>query len=255
MSAGLTSEDVAALAPDAKVAAAGRKLGRRKSWQSTGRSAEALWGECKGSAVYQVRADLSDLAVKYSCPSRKQPCKHAIGLLFLSLEAPTPEAHQPDWVSDWLARRAARSAAKKRASSAGESAASPDPAAKEKRAKRRHSRISAGLDALDLWMEDLVRGGLAAPGTKPPSFWDEQKTPRSGKTRSGSSPRPPDTRTASCGGSARSSNAATPATSSTPSSMRCRPCGRATSLRPVRPGARRICATRSAKSAGKATRT
>lgn len=84
MSAGLTSEGVAALAPDAKVAAAGRKLGATKSWQSPGRSAEALWGECKGSAVYQVRVDLSDLAVKCSCPSRKHPCKHGIGLLFLS---------------------------------------------------------------------------------------------------------------------------------------------------------------------------
>ena len=105
VNAGLTSEGIAALAPDAKVAAAGKKLGAPKSWQSLGRDQEVLWGECRGSALYQVRADLSDLAVKCSCPSRKHPCKHAIGLLFLSLEATPSETSLPVWVTDWLARR------------------------------------------------------------------------------------------------------------------------------------------------------
>lgn len=96
MSAGLTPEGVAALAPDAKVAAAGRKLGAPKSWQSSGRSADALWGVCRGSTVYQVRVDLSDLAVKCSCPSRKHPCKHGIGLLYLSLSRnPTLRSASP----------------------------------------------------------------------------------------------------------------------------------------------------------------
>jgi hypothetical protein len=170
--ASLTLDGVTALAPDAKVAAAGRKLGASKSWENSGRSAEALWGECRGSAVYQVRVDLSDLAVKCSCPSRKHPCKHAIGLLFLHLETPLPTAPEPDWVTDWLARRAARTAAKKSAEKREEAA--PDPEAKEKRARKRLSRVAAGLDALDLWMEDLVRDGLAAAGTRPASFWETQ---------------------------------------------------------------------------------
>ncbi|MDQ3184379.1 MAG: SWIM zinc finger family protein [Actinomycetota bacterium] len=34
--------------------------------------------------------------------------------------------------------------------------------------------MASGLDALDLWMEDLMRGGLAAVGTRPPSFWETQ---------------------------------------------------------------------------------
>jgi hypothetical protein len=170
--AGLTTDGITALAPDAKVAAAGRKLGVPKSWESPGRSADALWGGCRGSAVYQVRVDLSDLAVKCSCPSRKHPCKHGIGLLFLHLETPLPTTPAPDWVSDWLARRAARTATRKSAGKREEAA--PDPEAKEKRAQRRISRVAAGLDALDLWMEDLVRDGLAAAGTKPVSFWEAQ---------------------------------------------------------------------------------
>ena len=170
--AGLTIDGVADLAPDAKVAAAGRKLGVPRSWESPGRSADALWGECRGSAIYQVRVDLSDLAIKCSCPSRKHPCKHGIGLLFLALETPLPTAPAPDWVTDWLARRAARTAAGKSVEKREE--ASPDPKAKEKRAQRRFSRVAAGLDSLDLWMEDLVRDGLAAAGTRPASFWEAQ---------------------------------------------------------------------------------
>ena len=139
VNAGLTSEGVAALALDAKVAAAGKKLGAPRSWQSLGRNQEALWGECRGSAVYQVRVDLSDLAVKCSCPSRKQPCKHAIGLLFLSLGAIPSETASPAWVTDWLARRAARTTAGERSKGPDEAAA-PDLVAREKREKKRLSQ-------------------------------------------------------------------------------------------------------------------
>jgi hypothetical protein len=172
VSAGMSVEGVAALAPDPKVAAAGRKLGVPRSWHSPGRSDGALWGECKGSAVYQVRVDLSDLAVKCSCPSRKHPCKHGIGLLFLQLETPLPTAPAPDWVTDWLARRAASAKAQNNVGS--REATGPDPQAKAKRAEKRLSRLAAGLDALDLWMEDLVRDGLAVAGTRPTSYWEAQ---------------------------------------------------------------------------------
>ena len=168
----MTPEGIVALAPDARVAAAGRKLGVPKSWEGLGRSEDAIWGECRGRAVYQVRVDLSDLAVKCSCPSRKHPCKHGIGLLFLHLETPLPVASAPDWVAGWLARRAASAKARKSTENREETA--PDPEAKAKRAKKRLSRVAAGLDALDLWMEDLVRDGLAAAGTRPASFWETQ---------------------------------------------------------------------------------
>src|SRR5215212_2510980 len=162
VSAGMTPEGVAALAPDGKVAAAGRKLGVPKSWESPGRSDDAIWGECRGSAVYQVRVDLSDLAVKCSCPSRKHPCKHGIGLLFFHLETPLPTAPAPDWVTGWLARRASTKARK----SAGKrEEAAPDPEAKAKRARKRLSRVVAGLRHLSGlpnsssdWPEKLLDG-------------------------------------------------------------------------------------------------
>lgn len=39
-------------------------------------------------------------------------------------------------------------------------------------AERRASRISAGVDELDRWLVDLVRGGLAAAQARPYAFWD-----------------------------------------------------------------------------------
>ena len=72
----LTIDQVTALAPDASSAAAAKKLANPAAWRSLGRDAEALWGECQGTALYQVRVAVADLTAKCSCPSRKFPCKH-----------------------------------------------------------------------------------------------------------------------------------------------------------------------------------
>src|SRR3954447_16458808 len=105
----LTAEQVLALAPDSGSAAAGRKLAGTKDWRGLGRSEAALWGECQGSALYQVRVDLADLTVKCSCPSRKFPCKHGLGLLLLAATNPgaLPVGEPPEWLTSWLRQRAA----------------------------------------------------------------------------------------------------------------------------------------------------
>ena len=77
----LTLEQVEQMAPDAAAAAAGKKLVAAKSWSELGCSPAALWGKCQGSAVYQVKVDLANLGYNCSCPSRKFPCKHVLGLL------------------------------------------------------------------------------------------------------------------------------------------------------------------------------
>ncbi|HET7036316.1 MAG TPA: SWIM zinc finger family protein [Thermomicrobiaceae bacterium] len=175
----LTVEQVLALAPDAGAVAAGRKLGQAGVWRGLGRSARALWGECQGSALYQVRVDLADLAVACSCPSRKFPCKHGLGLLLLAAASPAavPEGEPPEWVSAWLARRAERAAqrapdapVKKRPE---KPPASADRAA-ARRADQRRARVAAGIEALDRWLSDLVRTGLASVATQPATFWEQQ---------------------------------------------------------------------------------
>jgi hypothetical protein len=167
----LSSEQIAGLAPDAASLAAGKKLGSPKSWKLLGQSPAAVWGECQGSALYQVRVDLADLAYKCSCPSRKLPCKHVLGLLFLAIGSAqnVSTGEPPEWVSEWLTKRAARAQQREEKK---ESSAPADPAAKAKRAEQRQDKVVDGVARLDLWLNDLMRNGLAGVEAQPPSFWE-----------------------------------------------------------------------------------
>jgi hypothetical protein len=171
----IDAAQIEALAPDAAAAAAGKKLARPGSWKNLGQSAAALWGECQGSVEYQTRVARSDLAVKCSCPSRKLPCKHALGLLLLAASEPAllaPSA-EPDWVKNWLEARTV--AQERKAARARAGADKPvDVAARAKRAEKRQDNILAGLDQLDAWMNDLIRQGLARVQGESWSFWDAQ---------------------------------------------------------------------------------
>jgi hypothetical protein len=171
----LTVEQVATLAPDAASLAAGRKLAAGRDWRAVGHDERALWGECQGSALYQVRVDLTDLSAKCSCPSRKFPCKHALGLMLKAAgdASSIAPAAAPDWVEEWLARRNA--AAEKREQRKVDASASPvDEQAQARRAEKRAARVDEGLAALDLWIADLVRNGLATIADQGASPWHAQ---------------------------------------------------------------------------------
>jgi hypothetical protein len=167
----LTAAQVLALAPDAVAVSSAKKLAKPGPWKNTGQSAAALWGECRGATLYQTQVALVDLASKCSCPSRKFPCKHALGLLLFALDAPQsfPEAGEPEWVQSWLKLRGA---AQKRKAARAEKPV--DAEAASKRAEKRHDKILAGLDQLDMWMNDLVRQGLARVQNESFGFWDAQ---------------------------------------------------------------------------------
>ncbi|MDQ3328744.1 MAG: SWIM zinc finger domain-containing protein, partial [Chloroflexota bacterium] len=164
----LTAEQIATLAPDARAAAAGRKLGTANNWQGLGRNDAALWGECQGSSLYHTRVSLADTATKCSCPSHKFPCKHALGLLFLAAHTPAavPESPPPDWVVEWLTKRTEDTT--KRHTRAD------TPTSRAKRSGKRDALVQQGLDSLDLWLADLVRNGLATVETQPVTFWERQ---------------------------------------------------------------------------------
>lgn len=170
----LTSDSVLALAPDASSAAAGKKLANSRHWQGLGLSAEAVWGECQGSALYQVRVELATYAAKCTCPSHKFPCKHTLGLLLLAATThDVPQGEPPVWVSEWLAKRAAvhtSTANTERPKASAESAAR----AQARRAEKREALVALGLDSLDTWLSDLVRTGLAGVETQPATFWERE---------------------------------------------------------------------------------
>src|SRR5262249_5378234 len=91
----LTEDAVHRLAPDTDAVQAARGLIRKKSFLSPGISADATWllAECQGSGrtPYEVSIDLADPSsptFRCTCPSRKFPCKHGLGLLLLYAQSP-----------------------------------------------------------------------------------------------------------------------------------------------------------------------
>jgi SWIM zinc finger len=165
-----TGSQVLALAPDGASGRAGQRLATPRVWSRAGVSAEPalLWGLCQGSGTrpYQVAVDLTGPAYTCSCPSRKIPCKHALGLLLLWSAGELAAGVPGEWAGSWLAEREARA---DRADRAAERQAALDPAASaaasaaasRKRAEQRAGRVAAGLDELDQWLRDQVRTGLA----------------------------------------------------------------------------------------------
>ncbi|MER5360465.1 SWIM zinc finger family protein [Streptomyces sp. NPDC002785] len=177
-----TVEQVLALAPDESSRKAGSKLGSAGPWSGGGCDASgAVWGLCKGSGSkpYQTVVDTTGPAYKCSCPSRKFPCKHALGLLLVwaSGESALPAGEVPDWAGEWLTgrrKRAADKGVKGGQAAGGASAAGPaDPEAARRRAERRAERITGGAQELEQRLTDLLRGGLAAADQSGYGLWEE----------------------------------------------------------------------------------
>ena len=161
-----TAREVLGFAPDSRSARAARALATTWPWSGTGATTELAWGTCQGSAPapYHTCVTLALPSFSCTCPSRKHPCKHALGLLLLWAGGQVPAAAEPPaWVQRQAAAKAER-VARKRA---------PDPEAQARRAAARAGRIGAGLEELDRWLHDLVRSGLAAAQARSASFWGE----------------------------------------------------------------------------------
>ncbi|MBX9397021.1 SWIM zinc finger domain-containing protein [Streptomyces sp. TRM72054] len=176
-----TAEQVLALAPDAASRKAGSKLGAAGPWSEAGSSDEGtVWGLCKGSGSkpYQTVIDIADAsgpAYQCSCPSRKFPCKHALGLLLLwsGDDGAVPPGQAPDWAEQWIAGRRQRAAEKRTPGTAGSPPTAAGPEAARRRAERRAERITAGATELEQRLADLLRGGLAAAEQAGYGLWEE----------------------------------------------------------------------------------
>ena len=187
-----TAEQVLALAPDDASRRAGSKLSAPGPWSEAGAGTGAVWGMCKGSGSkpYRTVVDLEGadgVGYKCSCPSRKFPCKHALGLLLLwasgqgEQEATGWGDVQPGWAGEWLTGRRER-ASDRAAARSGSAAADDDgdPAARQaaaeaaqRRSERRVQRIAAGATELEERLTDLLRGGLAGADQRGYAAWDE----------------------------------------------------------------------------------
>ena len=167
-----SAETVEGLAPDAASVTAARKLARPGPWSELGFDERAVWGLCKGSGSrpYQAQVDLSGPAFKCSCPSRKFPCKHALALLLLWAGGDVAAGPEPPWVAEWLASREER--VERAASRPAPGDPPRDPEAAARRALEREARVAAGVEDLQRWLRDAVRGGLGAGRLRAWDEWD-----------------------------------------------------------------------------------
>ncbi len=175
----LTEEQVLQLAPDPASMKAGKDLGNPTKWLNYTYNERVLWGEMKGSGKdpYRTQIDLISTAFKCSCPSRKFPCKHGLGLMLVfakNLSSFTQTDDEPVWVKEWIDKRQAK--AEKVVAEPVET----DDKTEEKRAKDKLKRenerlalVQAGATELELLLKDLLRGGFLSIPEKGTAFFEK----------------------------------------------------------------------------------
>ncbi|MEO5953658.1 MAG: DUF5691 domain-containing protein [Chloroflexia bacterium] len=179
-----TQEQIISLAPDPASAKAGRELASPRKWQNAGHNEHALWGEHQGSGSkpYFTSIDLEEPAFKCTCPSRKFPCKHGLGLFlaFTNEPAAFPAATPPQWAAEWLTSRVEKEERDAKREERKEQEAN-DPEAKAKAEKaaarsasQRKSRVDKGIEDLDRWLCDLIHAGFSASNLNSYSLWESQ---------------------------------------------------------------------------------
>ncbi len=173
---------IEAIAPDQASLNAARKLLAQNKWpiSSIASDNSFIWGECQGSGSTPYRACVTpaDLGYKYTCPSRKSPCKHALALMWHYSEKPDEfsSGETPQWVLDWSSRRrtttstATPTSTKKNGSihqALTDKEKPKDPKtlaraaeAKAKNKQKREQLILTGLEDFRLWLADVYDLGL-----------------------------------------------------------------------------------------------
>ena len=168
-----TYEQVLSLASDAATA---KKAANKSKWSNHGADDQSIWGEYKGSGKkpYFTAIDLHGPAFKCSCPSRKFPCKHSIGLflLYVTEKECFTNKDAPEWVTQWLDKRRQKTTKKEKELTPEQKAKSD--ADKTKRQEKRLKTMQSGLDDLEIWIHDIIRQGLGNIQTDDYSFWEEQ---------------------------------------------------------------------------------
>jgi hypothetical protein len=157
----LTEDTVQRVAPDAGSLKNGRDLLRAKKFSNLGVSSDGTWllGKCKGSGAqpYEVSVDLANESApvgRCNCPSRKFPCKHALGLMLAYLA----DAKQFKTTEPPAELAAKREKAVARAEKKATAEAAPKKVNKAALAKKAKAQRD-GLDLLEKLLIDVVAGG------------------------------------------------------------------------------------------------
>jgi hypothetical protein len=198
-----TAEQVLELAPNPAAAAAALAAAVPSAWSAAGHDDVAVWGQYVATSAepYAVAIDLSDDAAgpayRCTCPSRRIPCKHALGLLLLEANGGVVAARRLPFADEWLRRRAGRAGAERSTTATsltdGDPAAAAVPAGagaaaagqpatagasgavrteRHEPSASRAERMRLGLIEFERWLQDRVRAGLAHPSSADPQTWE-----------------------------------------------------------------------------------
>lgn len=171
----LSVQHILNMAPDPATAERGRMLASTRHWSALNGNEKVLWGVCKGSGKknYTSIVDLTNIAFKCNCPSRKFPCKHALGLLLLYIEqsdAFTINYDLPESVEQWINNRTEKHSENKQPTDPDQQA--EKAARKQKNTDKRFQAMEAGYQDLETWLFDLVRQGMASSEREGLDFWN-----------------------------------------------------------------------------------
>jgi hypothetical protein len=166
-----TEEQILNLAPDDASKKSGKELASPNKWVSKGVNELAIWGEAQGSGSkpYQTQIDIVNIAFKCSCPSRKFPCKHGIGLMLYNARQPDSftESEAPAWVIEWINKRSEKEEKK-----ITQEVKPVDEQAQQKRQEARNKKVADGVSELLIWLKDIVRNGIVSMPDKGYSYFD-----------------------------------------------------------------------------------
>ncbi|MBX7242174.1 MAG: SWIM zinc finger domain-containing protein [Bacteroidia bacterium] len=153
-----------------------QKIAKGTTLSNLGTDESFLWGECQGSgsSAYFITIDLSDGAAKCNCPARQFPCKHALGL-FLYFAASPHVFHKvtpPSWATAWMEKR--------KKGTPVISVVTPEiqeqkTVRKEELEDKKMETLKKDLDDAILWVEDIIRSGIASQESRMYEFAEAQK--------------------------------------------------------------------------------
>lgn len=168
----ITIAKVDAAAPDPTSEKAGKGLAIISKWDNIGLNDYAIWGECKGSGSnpYKSQIDLRDFSFKCTCPSRKFPCKHGLGLLYLYIENKDKfNSVMPSWVEERIKSRNI----KIQKEDTVPEVKNTDSEKRLKTEQKRISDVNNGLDDLEIWIQDFIRRGFESIKGESYSFFNQ----------------------------------------------------------------------------------
>lgn len=170
-----TTEEVLALAPDEGTKKRGQSTAKANKWQTLEKNDRAIWGTCKGSGKepYRTGVDWIGPAFKCSCPVRKPPCKHVMALMLLSVAENFATTTPPQWMSEWLDKRAEKRTKVVEIPTVSKEEAEKKAAARQENFDKRIALMQNGFMELEIWLNDLIRQGIASVEKQSYSFWTD----------------------------------------------------------------------------------